>query len=232
MSHRALELASATESPIDSPTSCGCCKSQDFGWFEECSATSSDDSSDGWNSFSPPMAMVSSSAFVKRRDSGIKDDRKELFVFDNILSSISCRAFGSEMRLTDQDSCASLTQIWIAVQSFRVVQAAEGLLAEFKVVLLVDDVVSSSWRRYSEFAQLAEEHGVNTGPTRRLLQARSPLDTSIEIWNDLESRKPWFRSTSVRYLMWKCGMLEDFLKSLLFESHSPQRLIVFVAGSL
>ena len=210
----------------------------DFGWYDlESSHGSTRSNSE--DSFSLenvlPAELLSnpssSSSSPSWNDHHLRPRRKNslangtiLFTFDNIISSLSCRSF-EDLTVYEEN-----TQIGISVQSFRIVQHKEGILAEFKVVMIVNDQEFSCWKRFSEFSKLADSCGIPTGPLRFIHQSPVELSKSTLLWNRIEKMKPWFRSTSIRYLVWKTCKLEEFLKNLLFEVMSPQILIDFMRG--
>jgi hypothetical protein len=147
-----------------------------------------------------------------------------LFTFDNVISTLSCRSFQSLVDHHDN------TQIWISVQSFRIIQYSDGVRVEFKLVMIINDKKFSCWKRYSDFTKLAKSCGISVGMFRFMNVSPRYLRKSALTWNDLETRKPWFRMTSIKYLIWKTCKLEDFLRNLLFEIHTPQILVDFMGG--
>ena len=149
---------------------------------------------------------------------------KVLFNFQNMLSSVSCRLF--------QRNIAS-----IAVPAFRIIQDNEGIRVEYKVVLNIDVYKYTVWRRHLDFIDLATYCGLQTGLwSRWKLISMDPFHRSRigiiinaqRVWNELEYAKPLFRSTQVRYLIWKTQKLEEFLTQLLFEIDSPNPLLRFM----
>lgn len=207
----------------------------EFGWFEgdskersETTGSGSDDSDGERYEINHPSTSYFK-RFTQSKPSQVDSSlgAKVLFVFDNVISALSCRSFENLM-----SGHAYNTQIWVAVSAFRIIQDREGVRAEFKVMMILDDEVTTIWRRFSDFVQLAQLHGIPTGPLRNLLTQSSFITKAHYIWNEIEARKPWFRSTSIKYLVWKCVKLEDFLKNLLFEAADPDRLIRFVNGGL
>ena len=210
----------------------------DFGWYDLDSWHGST-RSNSEDSFSQEIVLPleflsnpsSSSSSPSWNDHRYRPSRKNalsnatiLFTFDNIISSLSCRSF-EDLTIYEEN-----TQIGISVQSFRIVQHKEGVRAEFKVVMIVNDQEFSCWKRFSEFSKLAESCGIPTGPLRFIHSSPIELPKSAVLWSRIEKSKPWFRSTSIKYLVWKTCKLEEFLKNLLFEVMSPQLLIDFMRG--
>ena len=206
----------------------------DFGWYDlESSHTSTRSNSE--DSFSNesilPLELFTSSSCSspswnnqhrRSNQKNLLNNGTILFSFDNIISSLSCRSF-EDLTMYEEN-----TQIGISVQSFRIVQYKEGVRAEFKVAMIVNDQEFSCWKRFSDFTKLAESCGIPTGPLRFMQASPIELPKSTVLWHRLEKSKPWFRSTSIKYLVWKTCKLEEFLKNLLFEVITPQILIDFM----
>lgn len=172
-----------------------------------------------------PLRRVSKlpSNYERRQLENI-ENMKVLFTFQNILSSVSCRLF--------QRNIAS-----IAVPAFRIIQDDEGVRVEYKVVLNIDVFKYTVWRRHLDFIDLATYCGLNTGILCKWkLSSFDPFHSSRKgiiinaqkVWNELEYAKPMFRSTEIRYLIWKTQKLEEFLMQLLFEIDSPNPLLRFM----
>ena len=174
---------------------------------------------------SNPLRKVSKLPSTYERSSDrSQEEMKILFNFQNILSSVSCRLF--------QRNIAS-----IAVPAFRIIQDKEGIRVEYKVVLNIDVYKYTVWRRHLDFIDLAMYCGLKTGiMCRWKLISVDPFHNSRNgiiinaqrVWNELEYAKPIFRSTQVRYLIWKTQKLEEFLTQLLFEIDSPSPLLRFM----
>lgn len=152
-------------------------------------------------------------------------NKEVLFSFDNVISNISCRNF-------ETASSAAMdtgTQIWLSVQSFRILQdAKEGLRVDFKVYMVVQKKVITSWKRYTSFVEFARKCGIHSGLKRYFKSSSKEYPKSTASWNQIEKCRPWLRCLDVKYLVWKCCRLEDFLRNILFETSCLTDLTDFI----
>ena len=165
-----------------------------------------------------------------------------IFVFENNLAPVSCRSFESSM----SSRCDRLSQVCISIGGFRIVQDSSGERAEFKIVMGYNGVERIGWKDFTHFEELAQaccEFSNYDKPTSWLSFFQSPLPQtsfretidlteSILAWDKVLEHKAWNwyqGSLSVKRLMGEIGVLEIFLKHILFEIPSPSILTEFVA---
>ena len=165
-----------------------------------------------------------------------------IFVFENNLAPVSCRSFESSM----SSRCDRLSQVCVSIGGFRIVQDLSGERAEFKIVMGCNGVERVGWKDFTHFEELAQACCMFSNcdkPTGWLSFFQSPLPQtsfretidlteSILAWGKVLEHKAWNwyqSSLSVKRLMGEIGVLEIFLKHILFEIPSPSILTEFVA---
>lgn len=198
-----------------------------FGWYEDILESQHENHSGFKSKLSSLSSFGSEESFPRLHYGLISDDdgslttisleSSVLFTFSNFSSAIACRSFES-------------TSVWVSIKSLRIVQSTkEGVFVEFLVSLIVNGQAFSSWKRFTDFRQLAQICGISTGITRHLFPTpKGVLPSSSALWSRFEEERHWCRTLSMDYLMWKCLSLEKFLESLLFELYEPVALISFV----
>ena len=78
------------------------------------------------------------------------------------------------------------------------------------------------WRRFTDFARLAQAVGAAEGGAGPPTDAvRGQFRMTAFSWAVLQRRKRMFRCLERDYLVLKCFLLERFLHDLVFESYSP-----------
>lgn len=174
--------------------------------------------------------------------SDVDDTAYTVFSFDNNLAPVSCRSFES------LNNCRSekIEQVFISIGGFRIVQDFRGERAEFKVILILDSVKQIGWKDFADFNELAQacrefascdESSGWTSFFQSQSRMASRFDTidlreSIVAWEKVLEHKFWswyYGHLSVKRLMEETGVLEIFLKNILFEIPSPTILTEFVA---
>lgn len=174
--------------------------------------------------------------------SDVDDTAYTVFSFDNNLAPVSCRSFESLSK------CRSdrIEQVFISIGGFRIVQDFSGEHAEFKVILILDSVEYIGWKDFADFTELAEacrEFACCDEPSSwtsffqshsRVISRFDTIDLreSILAWERVLEHKFWswyYGHLSVKRLMEETGVLENFLKNILFEIPSPTILTEFVA---
>ena len=165
-----------------------------------------------------------------------------IFLFENNLAPVSCRSFESSM----SSRCDRLCQVCVSIGGFRIVQDLSGERAEFKIVMGCNGVERVGWKDFTHFEELAQACCMFSNcekPTGWLSFFQSPLPQtsfretidlteSILAWGKVLEHKAWNwyqSSLSVKRLMGEIGVLEIFLKHILFEIPSPSILTEFVA---
>ena len=165
-----------------------------------------------------------------------------IFVFENNLAPVSCRSFES----ASSSRCDRLCQVCVSIGGFRIVQDLSGERAEFKIVMGCNGVERVGWKDFTHFEELAQACCMFSNcdkPTGWLSFFQSPLPQtsfretidlteSILAWGKVLEHKAWNwyqSSLSVKRLMGEIGVLEIFLKHILFEIPSPSILTEFVA---
>lgn len=174
--------------------------------------------------------------------SDLDDVAYTVFSFDNNLAPVSCRSFES------LSNCRSerIEQVFISIGGFRIVQDFRGERAEFKVILILDSVEHIGWKDFADFNELAEacrefascdesSSWSSFFQSQSRMMSRSDtidLRESILAWERVLEHKFWswyYGHLSVKRLMEETGVLEIFLKNILFEIPSPTILTEFVA---
>jgi hypothetical protein len=174
--------------------------------------------------------------------SDVDDTAYTVFSFDNNFAPVSCRSFES------LSNCRSerIEQVFISIGGFRIVQDFRGERAEFKVILILDSVEHIGWKDFADFNELAQacrefascdESSSWTSFFQSQSRMTSRSDTidlreSIVAWERVLEHKFWswyYGHLSVKRLMEETGVLEIFLKNILFEIPRPTILTEFVA---
>jgi hypothetical protein len=109
------------------------------------------------------------------------------------------------------------------INGFRIRQHTSGEInAEFHFIFCYGSRSYSSWKQYSDFKYLADL----IKSTAKFVQA--DFKNSIAAWKLLESRKRWFKSLSVKYLIEKSIYLGRFVEAVMLESPNPAIILCFL----
>eukprot|EP01038_Epipyxis_sp_PR26KG_P011001 gene11001-14775_t len=121
-------------------------------------------------------------------------------------------------------------QVCLSLEGFRVIQDDAGEDAEFKfrICLGCDEFIA--WRRFIEFASLAEAcKRYSTSITGSSNAQLSTLSMTLTAWNAVIKHRPWWgKNLNASYLITEASLLEEFMKELLNEIPDVSMLMEFV----
>lgn len=150
-----------------------------------------------------------------------------LFEWTNPNPSISMKLSHADVKSLDSSFGINISS---SVSGFRTCQYKDGeIAAEFNFIFCYGSRSYSSWHRYSDFKDLAAMLlSIQETQQFRSLQETASFGESLEAWQLVLSRKKWYRSLSVKYLVEKSIYLGRFMEAVLLESPSPGLLMYFL----
>jgi hypothetical protein len=184
---------------------------------------------------------------LSEEESFYEDQDKKLVVYayDNMETRLSVRSFDTFLRSQLQNNSK---QLRVCLRGFRIVQDdCNGEYAEYQVQVTYELQDYFVWRRYSDFARLAEScseycrcshshtlldwfldyvSGASSAKEeskKRLRQLRNTLSA----WADVKDNTTWGRCLDVHHLLLMTRLLGVFIENLLYEIHSPRIIIEF-----
>lgn len=119
-----------------------------------------------------------------------------------------------------KDSTAVGTTVSFSMGSIRVVSTRFERYAQYELVVSVDGVKGSAWRRYSAFRALVESVAAESAP-RNIVR-------TLSAWADAQDAKRIFRCTHPAYLIQRYYHFEHVLREALFELPRPELLLSFL----
>ena len=184
-----------------------------------------DESSTAITNISPSHSSVKLIPDLSRKSKvattlSIETPSKLICEVDDTSSPIVCKTFTS--------SNSSSFTASISIEGLRIVQVNSTEDAEYNVVLRVDGRVYSSWRRFSDFRELGDAFQKFCDYGLLLKRARQHAQT-LRTWQKVINHRPCLlKDLSVTFLREQFALLEEFLKSVLYELVSLELLLAFV----
>jgi hypothetical protein len=166
---------------------------------------------DAWMNYSASLLAVKSTSSQKA-----VEEVDVLFRYDFPNPSQYFKLSNSECREAMELSCA--------ISGFRIAQCVSTgeITAQYGFIFCYGSRSHFSWRRFSEFRELAsvlkyakDHHSPNM------------FQNSLKIWSYIEYKKKMFRNLSIPYLARKTMHLQKFVESVLFESPNGALLLHF-----
>lgn len=198
--------------------------SSHFGFFDEIfdvgvvegTSKEAQDERDAWTNYSASLLAAKSSSSQK----AVGEEMDVLFNY-NFPNPSQC------FKLSNSE-CNSAMELSCVVSGFRIVQCISTgeISAQFGFAYCYGSRSHFSWRRYSEFRELAEVLQYTSDHFSSKL-----FQKSLKIWSFIEYKKKLFRDLSVLYLGRKAMLLNKFMESVMFESPNPALLLHFAQSS-
>ena len=198
--------------------------SSHFGFFDEFfdvgvvegTSKEAQDERDAWTNYSASLLAAKSSSSQM-----VMEEELDVLFNYNFPNPSQC------FKLSNSE-CNSAMELSCVVSGFRIAQriSTGEISAHYGFVFCYGSRSHFSWRRYSEFRELA---GV-LQYTRDHFSSEL-FRNSLKIWSFIEYKKKLFRDLSVLYLVRKAMHLNKFMESVMFESPNPALLLHFAQSS-
>lgn len=145
---------------------------------------------------------------------------KVLFEWNNPNPSEAVKSYQHD------EASATTMAITSSIGGFRIIDHCGNIRVEFMLLFSYGSVTYMAWKYYSEFAALYEV-------INHIHKTVAPLFyEALAQWEFyIKSKKRWFRSFSVPYLIEKSVYMGKFIQAVLYETSSPGLLIDFVQNS-